>query len=56
MYLPLHVQSHLQKIVEKPSQSHQPLSRRQSHNVNVEDILAQQVGTYELGFKIVAKR
>lgn len=40
-------QSHIEKIVEKPvSQSslHQPLSRRQSHNVNVEDIIAQQVG------------
>lgn len=38
------IQSHLQKIVEKPAQSHAhaPLSRRQSHNVNVEDILAQQ--------------
>lgn len=40
-------QNHIEKIVEKPvSQSslHAPLSRRQSHNVNVEDIIAQQVG------------
>lgn len=37
-------QSHLEKIIEKPTQHHhQQLSRRQSQNVNVEDILAQQV-------------
>lgn len=37
-------QSHIQKIIEKPQVAgHQPLSRRQSHNVNVEDIIAQQV-------------
>ncbi|KAJ6637639.1 cGMP-specific 3',5'-cyclic phosphodiesterase [Pseudolycoriella hygida] len=35
--------SHIEKIIEKPSQyHHQQLSRRQSQNVNVEDILAQQ--------------
>ncbi|XP_031641164.1 cGMP-specific 3',5'-cyclic phosphodiesterase [Contarinia nasturtii] len=36
--------SHIEKIIEKPQTSglHQPLSRRQSHNVNVEDIIAQQ--------------
>lgn len=42
-------QSHIEKIVEKPaSQSslHAPLSRRQSHNVNVEDIIAQQVSDH----------
>lgn len=35
----------MEKIIEKPKAStsnHQPLSRRQSHNVNVEDIIAQQ--------------
>lgn len=38
------LQSHLEKIIEKPTQHHhQQLSRRQSQNVNVEDILAQQV-------------
>lgn len=39
-------QNHIEKIVEKPASQtahHQPLSRRQSHNVNVEDIIAQQV-------------
>lgn len=39
-------QNHMEKIVEKPpsqTSTHQPLSRRQSHNVNVEDIIAQQV-------------
>lgn len=40
------MQNHIEKIVEKPpsqTSHHQPLSRRQSHNVNVEDIIAQQV-------------
>lgn len=37
-------QNHIEKIVERPQvPNHQPLSRRQSHNVNVEDIIAQQV-------------
>lgn len=50
-------QSHLQKIVEKPSHSHAPLSRRQSHNVNVEDILAQQKSqaTFTMLFELDAE-
>lgn len=42
-------QSHLERIVERPGntiQQHQALGRRQSHNVNVDDILEQQVNYY----------
>lgn len=59
-------QNHIEKIVEKPpsqTSHHQPLSRRQSHNVNVEDIIAQQVTEatstekksmgFSLGFSII---
>lgn len=53
LFLFFYFQNHIEKIVEKPvSQSslHAPLSRRQSHNVNVEDIIAQQVGRLFLCF------
>lgn len=44
----IQMQSHIQKIIEKPQVAgHQPLSRRQSHNVNVEDIIRSQVSTSE---------
>lgn len=50
-FISLMRKGHVEKIIEKPKAStsastnhfHQPLSRRQSHNVNVEDIIAQQV-------------
>lgn len=56
-------QNHMEKVVEKPpsqTSTHQPLSRRQSHNVNVEDIIAQQVREKKksngifIGFSIIS--
>lgn len=41
-------QSHLERILEKPLQQNAPISRRQSNNVNVAEIIENQVRQGEL--------